>query len=54
MEQAGNQRVREQTKSSFLAFSQKLKVIFRGFAMANHLDKWVAEVKRILSTRSLS
>jgi len=36
-------RVQEETKKWFLTFSQKLKVIFGGFAIANLLDSRVAE-----------
>jgi hypothetical protein len=37
-------RVQEETENWFLTFSQKLKVIFGGFAIANPLDRGAAEV----------
>ena len=54
MEQAGNRRVGEKTKTCFLAFRQELKMIFSGFIIANPLDDGVADAKRILLARSLS
>jgi len=46
MEQAGKATGPRRNPKWFLTFSQKLKVIFGGFAIANPLDSRVAEARK--------